>query len=1136
MLTEAKLRKKVYDATYKRGSRLYNAGGVLEMEETDQGKRILIRSRVQGSGNRTYQVELLMDESEDKILDYDCECPANSSFSGMCKHCVATLLSLIHQNEPECRQKCLDDDLPFSVYESRRGPDRDAKTSGNPELDELLHALGVFKGSDMGQRTEPMTPVLQRKQVSEKKLESTPGLQELLRPYLLSDSQNPMKQVKGEVILEPHLSYIGDQLRVTFKIGITQKYVLKDLRELLNRVAAESNYQYGKKLEFVHREEAFTEKSRQWLAFIRRLMPSEQSYRYHTSYYYGYQMRKENELEIDKSHMDELMELLEGEVFYGSFLGCQAEVWAIKDEMPDFGAVLKKKADGAIFTMRRYIHMEGEKYLYFPKEGMIRRVDKALFGKALGFFCLVEDSTQNGCNISGRDLPIVLEEIIPELKKAIPVKMQTALEAFLPDTPEFQFYLDMPQRDLIVCKGYALYGEERYPIFSGQEQSLSGKTKRSWKEERQTRERAAAFFTAYNKAMGEMALNGEKDCYEFLTEKLSQLKEVGEVFISDKMKAVKIRPLPQINVGLSVAGNLLNLTLDTELPMTELAELLSKYDRKKKYYRLKNGEFIQYDQESLNSVSDMLKALQVSEKTLKSGEIEAPRYRALYLDEQLKEKQGISVDRERSYKSLIRNMKSVEDSDFELPDSLKKVLRGYQKKGFFWLKTLCQNSFGGILADDMGLGKTLQVIAFLLSSSEEGETKRSLIISPASLVYNWESEIRRFAPALPVRVLAGSVEERTEILKNSRPGEILVTSYETMRRDQELYKEEDFFCEVIDEAQYIKNAGTKGARAVKSVSAQMKLALTGTPVENRLSELWSIFDYLMPGFLYSYEHFKKTFEAPIMKKENEEAMANLQKMIRPFILRRLKKEVLSDLPDKIEKCIPIPLAGEQKKLYDAHVQRLKFMLESGSNEDFGSIRMQVLAELTRLRQLCCDPELIYQDYKGGAAKVELCMELLNNAVNGGHKILLFSQFTSMLDILEKRMDEEGISYYSLTGSTPKKERMELMQKFNQDEISVFCISLKAGGTGLNLTGADMVIHYDPWWNVAAENQATDRAHRIGQKRVVTVYKLVAEHTIEEKVLELQQKKKELADQVLSGEEMGSVLFDREELLKLFQDQ
>ena len=249
--------------------------------------------------------------------------------------------------------------------------------------------------------------------------------------------------------------------------------------------------------------------------------------------------------------------------------------------------------------------------------------------------------------------------------------------------------------------------------------------------------------------------------------------------------------------------------------MEELAELLSKYDRKKKYYRLKNGEFIEYDQDSLNSVSDMLHALQVSEKTLKKGEIEAPRYRALYLDEQLKEKQGISVERERSYKSLIRNMKSVEDSDFELPESLKKVLRPYQQKGFFWLKTLCQNGFGGILADDMGLGKTLQVIAFLLSSFEEGEEKRSLIISPASLVYNWENEIHRFAPALPVRVLAGTAEERTEILKNGVPGEILVTSYETMRRDQELYKGEDFFCEVIDEAQYIKNHTTAAAKAVK---------------------------------------------------------------------------------------------------------------------------------------------------------------------------------------------------------------------------------------------------------------------------------------------------------------------------------
>lgn len=379
MLTEAKLRKRVYEATFKRGSSLFNAGGVLEMEEEDQGDRMLIRAKVQGSGSRAYDVKLLMDESEDKILDYDCECPAYASFSGMCKHCVATLLELIHRNEPEYSPKRLSDFLPFS----------DGKTSApksqNPDLDALLRALGVTRASELPNapsRTSPEPPV---RTPARKKLESTPGLQELIRPYLLSDSENPMQRIESEVELEPRLSFIGDQLKVSFKIGITQKYVLKDLREFLNHVTTESNYRYGKKLEFLHREEAFTEKARAWLAFIRKLLPNENTYTGRYASYYGLRAREDEYLEIDKSHMDELMALLEGEVFNGVFLGCQAESWIIRDEMPDFGATLKQKADGAVFNLRRFIHMEGEHYLYFPKEGIIRRVDKGVFGKALGF-------------------------------------------------------------------------------------------------------------------------------------------------------------------------------------------------------------------------------------------------------------------------------------------------------------------------------------------------------------------------------------------------------------------------------------------------------------------------------------------------------------------------------------------------------------------------------------------------------------------------------------------------------------------------------------------------------------------------------------------------------------------------------
>lgn len=1099
MITEEKLRKKVYDTTFQKGMRLYKNGRVLSMDVEEGEDRLYIHARVKGSDYNIYQVELVLDWNGDRILEKDCECPAFSSYSGLCKHCVAVLLEFIHEREPQ------------------------EEKAEEESLEERLQRLGVSRGVA---QAAPVPAV--------KKLESSAGLYTLLSPYRTEILTDPTNQIQNQVRLEPYLNMTGDKLYVSFKIGITQMYVLKNLSEFLKRVEACSDYRYGKKLQFSHRENAFTEETVPLLHFLMKIHQKVQVQRY-PGYYYGYVSRQDDMVEIKDRYVDELMGILEHREFYGSFLGMSSDKWVISSGVPQFDAVLKKKQDGAVFLTRRYLKIEGEQYFYFPREGVLQRAAKKDFGQSLGFFKMIQEGFNSECAISRQDLPIFLQEILPDFQKVIPVAVEgLELKEFLPEDPEMQFYLDMPQRDQIICKGYAVYGERKFGIFGGtnheQEEVL-----RNLKTERRVVEQAAVFFDALDRAMGELVIDGENSCYHFLTENLDRLRELGEVFISDKMKNMKIRSMPQINVGLSLSGNLLNLTLETELPIEQLAELLSKYDRKKRYYRLQNGEFIQYDQDSLNSVSDVLKVLQASEKAIMAGVVEAPRYRAIYLDARLKEKQGISVEKERSYKSLIRDMKTVEDSDFELPVSLTKVLRSYQKKGFLWLKTLAQNGFGGILADDMGLGKTLQVIAFLLSASEEGERRRSLIVAPASLVYNWESEIRRFAPSLVVRVLAGTAAERREILKEKTEGEILVTSYDLLRRDQELYKELDFFCEVIDEAQYIKNSGTKGARAVKTVSAQVKLALTGTPVENRLSELWSIFDYLMPGFLYSYEYFKKSFETPIVKNQNEEAMEKLQKMIQPFILRRLKKEVLKDLPDKIEKNTFIPLEGEQRRLYEAHVQRLKIMLESGNDANFGEIRMQVLAELTRLRQLCCDPSLIYQDYEGGSAKVELCLELLRNAINGGHKVLLFSQFTSMLDILERRMEGEEISYYSLTGSTPKKQRLEMMEAFNKDDTSVFCISLKAGGTGLNLTGADMVIHYDPWWNVAAENQATDRAHRIGQEKVVTVYKLVAERTIEEKVVELQQRKKELADQVLAGEEMSSIRFDREDLLKLFDE-
>mgnify|MGYP000012460396 FL=1 len=303
-------------------------------------------------------------------------------------------------------------------------------------------------------------------------------------------------------------------------------------------------------------------------------------------------------------------------------------------------------------------------------------------------------------------------------------------------------------------------------------------------------------------------------------------------------------------------------------------------------------------------------------------------------------------------------------------------------------------------------------------------------------------------------------------------------------------------------------------------------------MENRLSELWSIFDYLMPGFLYSYTRFRTELEQPIVQHDNEEARERLRKMIRPFVLRRLKKDVLQDLPEKVEENRYTCLEGEQQKLYDAHVKRMRLLLDKQTEEEFNTSKIVILSELTKLRQICCDPALLFEEYKGESAKLEMCVDMICNAVEGGHKILVFSQFTTMLDRLAKRLDKERINYYMLTGATGKEKRAKMVEDFNQDEVPVFCISLKAGGTGLNLTAADIVIHYDPWWNLAVQNQATDRAHRIGQKNTVNVYKLIAKDTIEENIVKLQEKKYALADQILSGEDMGSGSFTREEILEL----
>ena len=432
----------------------------------------------------------------------------------------------------------------------------------------------------------------------------------------------------------------------------------------------------------------------------------------------------------------------------------------------------------------------------------------------------------------------------------------------------------------------------------------------------------------------------------------------------------------------------------------------------------------------------------------------------------------------------------------------------------------------------MGLGKTLQVIAVLLAARQEGKVGTSLVVAPASLVYNWGEELRRFAPEINFALIAGNQEERTQKLEQYKNFDVIVTSYDLLKRDIAHYEDKEFTYQIVDEAQYIKNHTTAAAKAVKAVTSRTRYALTGTPIENRLSELWSIFDYLIPGYLYGYDVFRNDFEAPIIKNEDQQSLERLQRMTAPFILRRMKENVLKDLPEKLEESRYVKFESSQQKLYDAQVVYMKQKIARQDAQEFQKNKMQILAELTKLRQICCDPGLCFENYNGDSAKLEACVELVNSALEGGHKVLLFSQFTSMLELLAGRLTQEETSFYSITGATPKEKRLQLVKAFNEDDTKVFLISLKAGGVGLNLTGADVVIHYDPWWNLAVQNQATDRAHRIGQTKKVVVYKLIAKGTIEEKIQELQESKRALSEQVIQGDAGQFAAMSKEDFISL----
>ena len=729
--------------------------------------------------------------------------------------------------------------------------------------------------------------------------------------------------------------------------------------------------------------------------------------------------------------------------------------------------------------------------------------------------------------------------VLPQLEGAVDIMEENAEEIalYLPPQARFVFYLDAEEHNMS-CRVAARYGEREFPVWEisedDNEMPAGPERIREVSREVETMYLVRQWFPYWDAEKKECHCGQDEErMYRVLDKGVDVLLTLGEVQCTRRFSNLNIGRRVRMSVGISVSRNLLNLNISTQdVPPEELLDILKSYRQKKKYYRLRNGDFLNLEEDALQTLAEMMETLRMSPKELAKGAVKVPLYRALYLDKLLEKNEEIYSSRDSYFREMVKDFKTVNDADFEEPSSLSGIMRGYQRNGYRWLRTLEAYRLGGILADDMGLGKTLQILAVLLASKQEGNSGTSLVVAPASLVYNWGEEIRNYTPDLSCGFITGSQDERRQRLEQYQDYDVIVTSYDLLKRDIEFYEEKEFYYQIIDEAQYIKNHTTAAAKAVKAVKSRTRYALTGTPIENRLSELWSIFDFLIPGYLYGYDVFRNDFEAPIIRNEDKGALERLQRMTSPFILRRMKENVLKDLPEKLEENRYVKFDAQQQQLYDAQVLHMKQRIGMQDAQEFQRNKIQILAELMKLRQICCDPELCFENYKGESAKLDACVELVKSAVEGGHKLLLFSQFTSMLDLIAKRMEKEQISFYTITGATPKERRLQLVKAFNGDDTKVFLISLKAGGVGLNLTGADVVIHYDPWWNQAVQNQATDRTHRIGQTKVVVVYRLIAKGTIEEKIQELQESKRALSDQIIQGDtgQLGGM--SREDFMSL----
>lgn len=947
--------------------------------------------------------------------------------------------------------------------------------------------------------------------------------EDLLEFYSDASTQND-----EPIILRASIDKYNNIPSLTFKLGKNKHlYKVKDLNQLVDASRHSSSLKLGKFFNEPINQAKMDIDSQHWLSFIEKIIDARNL---NEEFYYNYSSQV-GRITLENSVADEVNDLL----YQGVKLYSNEQPIGYTTDQLDLNIKIETQKSSALVSVEDLpvstIITGSHAYYGYYKDVWIKYI-------GLTPASLHNLGLQPGAEMqfSKKTVAKFAHNILPKFEqtKFILVSGTDELKAILPPEAHFLFKLDY-RVGSILCVARVQYGDAQYELNQG----YTEEDRRDVEKETAAWKHINTYFSDYQHGRYVLSNEDSDVVQAFLDDGINELKRLGEVQITANfrslLKGIKINL--DVGVGINLTNELLDIDLaDQKMSWEDIQAALKAYQEKRKYFVLKNGMLAKAEQPTIEQLAQTLHDLGISFRDFTHGKLHLPAYRAFYFAKQMKAANALHFSTNESFNTLINDLAKNQLKQNQIPVSLQNILRPYQKIGFNWLSTIVNYKFGGLLADEMGLGKTLQIISLLLARKEKMQNQLpSLIVAPASVIYNWQAEVKKFAPSLNVALLDGTKKERERLLLDAKKYNLLISSYQSLNRDLEAYQNLIFDVEVIDEAQNIKNQQSVTAKTVKVIKAHHKLALTGTPIENKLSELWSIFDYLMPGFLGSYPDFRKKYELPIVKEQDKEAEDQLANMIIPFILRRLKKDVLRDLPDKDEEIVPVKMNKKQADLYNMQTQKIIAQLNGQGDEDFKRSRFQILAQITKLREICCDPHLLYENYHGKSNKLIATIELIKNNLANGHKILLFSQFTAMLDILHENLARLRLPLFTITGSTPKTKRQEQVQKFNQmAQPGVFLISLKAGGTGINLTGADVVIHYDPWWNLAAEKQATDRAHRIGQKHSVKIYKMVTEDSIEERIIALQQKKAELADIILRNDQIADATMSKDDLIKILK--